>query len=219
MFLSKNASRKFKKGMILSACFVMLFSAVGCGSDKSESSKNNKTKAENILDVRTADIVGQQQAILRFTTDHKAGSIISIELKPSQDKYTYTVNAVDKKGIESIMTIDAKTSNVLKKEEKGPIDKNNAPGYIDFTPVLDVDKAAKHATSFASNKDMDQITAYKLYNDGSKNVYQFTLTDGAIEKAKTEKVLVDAVTGKKLDSNTSKDSNSGNANKSNTDKK
>ena len=199
MFLSKKVSRKLKKGMLISSCFVMLFSTVACENNKSETSKNDKAKSENILDVRTADIVGQQQAILRFTTDNKAGSVVSIQLNPSENKYIYTLDAVDKKGVESVMTIDAKTSNILKKEEKGPIDKNNMPGYIDFTPVLDVNRAAKHAVNFSSNKDLDQILSYKLYNDTSKNIYEFTLTDGAIEDPKTEKVLIDAVTGKKID--------------------
>lgn len=207
MFLRKKTNKKLKKGIVLSACFLILFSTTACGNNKSEISKTNQEKSANILDVRTADIVGQQQAILRFTTDNKAGSIISIKLEPVNKKYIYTLDAVDKKGLESIMTIDAKTSNVIKKEEKSTIDKNNMPGFIDFTPVLDVDKATKNAKNFTSNKDIDQVLAYTLYNDGNINIYEFTLTDGANENAKTEKVLINAVTGKKIDSAKSNNSN------------
>ena len=151
------------------------------------------------MDVRTAKIINQQQAILQFTTANKAGSVISVELVPSKDSYIYTLDAVDKKGIEHIYTIDAKSGNISKKEEKGPIDKANPPEYIDFVPVLDIQKAGKAAIQIANNPDLNQVLAYKLYSDGGKNIYQITLTDGGEgDSAKNEKVLIDGISGKKL---------------------
>ena len=192
--------KNIKRGLILSSCVLMCLSAVGCGSGKDKKSdKKNVETSENIMDVRTAKIINQQQAILKFTTDNKAGSVVSIELVPSGDNYTYTLDAVNKKGVEFIYTIDAKSGNISKKEEKGPIDKANAPEYIDFVPVLDIDKAGKAAVQLAENPDANQILAYKLFSDGGKNIYQITLTDGGEgEAAKNEKILIDAVTGKKL---------------------
>lgn len=192
--------KNIKKGLILSSCMLMCLSAVGCGSSKDQKSdKKNVETSENIMDVRTAKIINQQQAILQFTTANKAGSVISVELVPSKDSYVYTLDAVDKKGIEHIYTIDAKSGNISKKEEKGPIDKANPPEYIDFVPVLDIQKAGKAAIQIANNPDLNQVLAYKLYSDGGKNIYQITLTDGGEgDSAKNEKVLIDGISGKKL---------------------
>nr|WP_307759976.1 PepSY domain-containing protein [uncultured Peptostreptococcus sp.] len=192
--------KNIKKGLILSSCMLMCLSAVGCGSSKDQKSdKKNVETSENIMDVRTAKIINQQQAILQFTTANKAGSVISVELVPSKDSYIYTLDAVDKKGIEHIYTIDAKSGNISKKEEKGPIDKANPPEYIDFVPVLDIQKAGKAAIQIANNPDLNQVLAYKLYSDGGKNIYQITLTDGGEgDSAKNEKVLIDGISGKKL---------------------
>lgn len=192
--------KNIKKGLILSSCMLMCLSAVGCGSNKDQKSdKKNVETSENIMDVRTAKIINQQQAILQFTTANKAGSVISVELVPSKDSYIYTLDAVDKKGIEHIYTIDAKSGNISKKEEKGPIDKANPPEYIDFVPVLDIQKSGKAAIQIASNPDLNQVLAYKLYSDGGKNIYQITLTDGGEgDSAKNEKVLIDGISGKKL---------------------
>ncbi len=191
--------KNIKKGLIVSSCLLMCLSAVGCGKKDVKKSSKNTESSEDIMDVRAAKIVNQQQAILQFTTANKAGSVISIELVPSKDKYTYTLDGVDKKGIEYIYTIDAQSGSVSKKEEKGPIDKANQPEYIDFVPVLDIEKAGKAAIKLASNPDLNQILSYKLYSDGGKNIYQITLTDGGEgDSAKTEKILIDAVSGKKL---------------------
>ena len=191
--------KNIKKGLIISSCLLICFSAVGCGKKDVNTNNKNDKNAENIMDVRTAKIVNQQQAILQFTTANKAGSVISIELVPSNDKYTYTLNGVDKKGVEYIYTIDAKSGNVSNKEEKGTIDKANPPEYIDFVPVLDIEKAGKAAIQLANNPDFNQVLSYKLYSDGGKNIYQITLTNGDEgDSAKTEKILIDAVTGKKL---------------------
>ena len=194
-------SRKIRKGLVLSACVAMCFAAVGCGSDKNKNgSKNgNANISENVMDIRTAKIINQQQAILKFTTANKAGSVVSIELVPSGDSYVYTLIAVDKKGVEHIYTIDAKDGKTTKTEDKGPIDKANPPEYIDFVPVLDIKKAGNAAVGFASNPDANQILAYKLYAIGGKNVYEFTLTDGNDASPKNEKVYIDGVTGKKLE--------------------
>lgn len=192
--------KNIKKGLIISSCLLMCFSAVGCGKKNVNTNKENNKNTENIMDVRTAKIVNQQQAILQFTTANKAGSVISIELVPSnKKKYTYTLDVVDKKGVEYIYTIDAKSGNVSNKEEKGTIDKANQPEYIDFVPVLDIEKAGKAAIHLAKNPDFNQVLSYKLYSDGGKNIYQITLTNGDEgDSAKTEKILIDAVTGKKL---------------------
>ena len=195
-------SKKIRKGLVVSACLAMCLTAAGCSmnNNKSDSKKNNAENNENINDIRTAKIINQQQAILKFTTVNKAGSVVSIKLAPSSgDNYIYTLIAVDKKGIEYIYTIDAKSGNITKTVDKGPIDKANPPEYIDFVPVLNVKKAGEAAVNSASNPDFNEILSYKLYAIGGKNVYEFTLTDGAADSPKTEKVYINAMSGKKLD--------------------
>lgn len=191
-------NRNIKRGLILSSCVLMCLTAVGCSSGKkSDSSKKNVET--QVSDIRTAKIINQQQAILNFTTKNKAGSVVSIKLVPSGDSYTYTLIAVDKKGIEHIYTIDAKSGKVVKTEDKGPIDKANPPQYIDFVPVIDIDKAGKNALKFAKDKDMIEIVSYKLYSDGGKNIYLITLSNGEEgDSKKTEKIMIDAFTGKVL---------------------
>ncbi len=191
-----------KKGLIVSSCLLMCLTAVGCGKNKQDLTKKDNKKTENIMDVRTAKIINQQQAILKFTTANKAGSVISVALTPSNDSYNYTVDAVDRKGNEYIYTIEGKSGNILKKEDKGPINKAAKIEYIDFVPVLDIDKAGKAAITLVNNPDLNEILGYKLYAEGGKNIYQITLTNGDKgDRAKTEKVLLDAFTGKKLETN------------------
>ncbi len=190
---------KIKKGLIISSCFLMCLTAVGCSKDGKDAGKDSSKKILEVNDARNAKIINQQEAILQFTTVNKAGSVISVELIPVNDTYNYILDAVDKKGNEFIYTIEGKTGNILKKEEKGPINKAKQTEYIDFVPVIDVDKAGKAAIEIANKPELNEVSAYKLYAQGGKNIYLVTLTNGGKgEDAKVEKVLIDAFTGKKL---------------------
>lgn len=190
--IKKNAVRI----LALCICASMGFTLVGCKNSTDKDSK--KTEIQNFVDVRTSDIVNQQQALLRFTTANKAGSVHSVELKLVEDKYMYTVDAVAKNKNEVILTIDGKTGKVVNTKDNGPVSESIKGNYIDFVPVMDVDKAADSAIKNSKNKYI-QVLGYKLFGNNGTNVYKFTLGNGDSENVKTETIYIDGVTGKLLD--------------------
>ena len=82
-------NNKNKKILALGLCSIMCITNVGCSSlGKKESKKKVETNVDlsNIKDIRTVK-VNQDQAMLRFTTQNKAGSISSLILKEKDGKY------------------------------------------------------------------------------------------------------------------------------------
>ena len=99
-------NNKNKKILALGLCSIMCITNVGCSSlGKKESKKKVETNVDlsNIKDIRTVK-VNQDQAMLRFTTQNKAGSISSLILKEKDGKYIYSIDGIDKKGQGIIMT-------------------------------------------------------------------------------------------------------------------
>lgn len=211
----KNKLNKIAKSVAaLSLCMLVAFPLVACSGDKNSQKEVSTTELKNFLDVRTAKIINLQSAILKFTTENKAGSISSVKLEPVDGKYIYTVDALTKKNQNVILTIDASTGNITNTEDKGVADTEKKLNLIDFVPVLDVDKAAKYAVAKSKNNNI-QVLSYKLYSKGSINIYEFELSDGSSNgkqtsaenssenkdnsEAKNEVIYINAVTGKSVD--------------------
>lgn len=189
-----------KKIAVLSICALMGISAIGC--TKNSSTSNEPVK--KLVDVRTAGLVSDQDAILNFTTKNSNSSILSVELaQDEKENFIYTVNAIKKDGKKYIMTVDAKSGEVISEKENGVATADEKKNAISFVPVMDVVKAGKLATK-ASQHGYIQIKAYKLYAEGEKNMYDFSFVDDSqsdkdkdedSSKPKVEHVIIDAITG------------------------
>lgn len=191
-----------KKGLIVSLCLSTCISLAACDMGKSKSSGNaTQSSAQNEYDLRNSKVIGQQQAILKFTTSEKAGgSILYVNVKPVEGKYIYTVSGITRKGQNIVFTIDGKSGKVTKEEDKGIATKEMKLSLIDFVPVMDLDAAAKAAEKASENK-YTQVLGYTLFFKAKRNVYKFTLGDGSESGGKTEEVLIDGITGQKLTKN------------------
>lgn len=207
----------------VSMCFLIGFSAVGCGNSKEDEKEVSTTALKDFLDVRTAKIINLQQAILTFTSKNKAGSISSVKLEPVDGKYIYTIEAITKDSRDVLLTIDASSGKTTQKKDTGIASADKKKNLVDFVPVLDVEKAAEKATSY-STKDFFQVVSYKLYFHNGINIYEFTLGDGSSSKKdseneeskeenvpKTEVIYVNAVTGEKVDPKAITTSNTSNS--------
>lgn len=199
----KKTSKKniyFKKIALATLCLGLGFSTVAC--DVKSSSKSDTKKQKEIVydDIRTPNLINQQQAILKFTTAESAGSILSVDLSKSEGKYIYTVDAATKKGINQVLTIDAKTGNIIKKEDKGNIAREKILNSIDFSPVMDVTDALKKVFASIEDKSFDEAISYKLYYINKTNIYKFTLGNGNTkdDKPVTTEVYLNAVTGETM---------------------
>ncbi|MDY6232840.1 PepSY domain-containing protein [Peptostreptococcus porci] len=205
------------KAIIFTVCLLIGGSLMGCSSNNTEEKEANTPKLENFMDVRTAKIISMQSAMLKFTTENKAGSICSVKLEPVNGKYVYTIDAISKKKKNVILTIDASTGKITNTEEAA-LDISKKRNLIDFVPVLDLDKAAKFAISKSKNENV-QVVSYKLYSKNGLNLYEFELADGTVKfenDTKTEnkndnsekqtksfeKITIDAETGKVVDPST-----------------
>lgn len=173
MISNKNIKNN-KKIIAIALCAFIGLSSIGCSKLTGGDSKTIETK--NIIDVRTAKIINQQQTILKFTTENKAGSIHSIKLEPENGKYFYTMDAIAKTGENFLILVDGETGEITKKESKGMATADKKANLIGFVPVMDVDKAAKSAISASKNK-FEQIISYKLFNSDKMNIYKFVLGD------------------------------------------
>lgn len=197
MKLSSKKNIYLKKLAILSLCLGLGLSFVGCGakSTSDTDAKNQSEKAHS--DIRTPNLINQQQAILKFTTAESAGTVLSVDLSKSNGKYVYTVDAATKKGINQILKIDAKTGNIINEENKGNIDREKLLNSIDFSPVMDVSEALTKAFNSLKDKSFDEVLSYKLYGLNKTNIYKFTLGNGETKNDKpvTTEVYLNAVTG------------------------
>lgn len=185
---------KTKKTLSILLAATLATSVVGC-TDK-EKKKAEEKEVKPLIDVRTEKIIGIEQAMLRFTTENKAGSLRSVELKKVDGKYQYIIEGFTKKGLEQTWIIDATNSGVISKTDKGQVPEEFKSSVLSFLPIMDIDKAGKLANQF-SKKKLVEITSYKLYAEGNQNIYKFELggTDDKGEKV-TETVLINAITGK-----------------------
>ena len=177
-------------GLCICACFVIGASMVGCAN-------NSKPKVQyTYADLRTKKIYNQQQALLLFTTENPASSIISVKLTSKNGKFYYIVDGTNKKNIRKIYLIDAQNGKILKKEDQGLLDKTKITGFIDFVPVMDIDKIGAIATKALKDKDCYQMIGYSLYSEDDKNVYKLIFTNGDSKNPKYEVVYIDGVSGK-----------------------
>ncbi|WP_101772454.1 PepSY domain-containing protein [Peptostreptococcus faecalis] len=209
MISSNNFKKFIKNGTVLSICLILGLSSVGCSNSSSSKNASNKESIESVSDIRNMKFVTQQQAILRLTTSEKASSVYSITLSEVESKYIYSIDGLTKKGEKILMTVDAKSGDVIKKEIKGAASAEEKKNFIDFVPVLDVDKAGSKAISL-SKEDYNHILSYTLYANNGKNIYKFTLGNPENSSSKTEDIYIDAVTGNQTDKSAGSDSTSSN---------
>jgi len=189
-------NRKNTKILALSLCGAICISNVGCSNiSKDETKKNveSNTDITNIKDIRTVK-VNQDQAMLRFTTQNKAGSISSISLEEKDGNYIYIIDGIDKKGQNIVMTVDSNTSKVVESTPVGPASQEKKSNVLNFTIVKDLKSAIKEAFKKSGEDTYDQIDSYKLMYANNKNIYKLNLSNGETEKdkAKNKIVYVDA---------------------------
>lgn len=193
-----------KKLAVISFCGLVAISSVGCAKKTAQDEPVKK-----LIDVRTAGLISDQEAILNFTTKNSNSSIMSVELSQNdKSEFVYTVNAIKKDGKKYIMKVDAKSGKVISEKEKGTATDLEKKNLISFVPVMDVVKAGKLATK-ASKQGFIQIKSYKLYADGEKNIYDFSFCDDSQDENKSddnkkptvEHILIDAITGKIISPN------------------
>lgn len=185
-----------KKGLYLSACLMITLSMVGCTSNKENAEKNKKY---DYIDLRTKKIYNQQQALLLFTTENPAGSIISVNITSKEGKYYFIVDGTDKKNNRKTYLIDAQNGKILKKQDQGILDKTKITGFIDFVPVMDINKAAEIGSKLLKNKEIYQLVGYTLYSENDQNIYKLVFTNENEKKAKYEIVYIDGVSGKQIE--------------------
>src|SRR3712207_6589915 len=114
-------NRKNTKLLALGLCTIICVSNVGCSNiSKNKTKKNIESDVAitDIKDVRTVK-VNQDQAMLRFTTQNRAGSISSLVLEERDGNYIYIIDGLDKKGQNIVMTVDSKTSKVIESKPVG----------------------------------------------------------------------------------------------------
>ena len=191
-----------KKSLCISACFLLGLGAVGC----SDNTKKTTIDKSSYVDIRLKKMFNQQQALLLFTTENPDGSIISVKLTSVDGKYYYIVDGTNRKNVNrKVYLIDASNGKILRKENKGLLDKTSITGFIDFVPVMDIDKAGEIASKFVKDKDCYQIVGYDLYSENDKNVYQIIFSNGDDKNPKTETVYIDGVTGKQINFDSNSD--------------
>lgn len=189
-------NNKNKKILALGLCSIMCITNVGCSSlGKKESKKKVETNVDlsNIKDIRTVK-VNQDQAMLRFTTQNKAGSISSLILKEKDGKYIYSIDGIDKKGQGIIMTVDAKTSDVISSKPIVAASAEKKVNVLNFSIIKDLKLAIQAAFKNVDRDVYSQIDSYKLMYANNKNIYKFTFSNGETEKEKSKKktVYIDA---------------------------
>lgn len=189
-------NKKSTKLLALGLCGIIGISNVGCSSiGKKEAKKNTEASLEdaNIKDIRTVK-VNQDQAMLRFTTQNKAGSISSLVLGQKDKNYIYTIDGIDKKGQNIIMKVDAKTSKVISNEIVGPASPEKKADVLNFAIIKDTKSALKAAFKKVDMDVYNQVDSYKLMYTNKKNTYKFIFSNGETEKEKikVKTVLVNA---------------------------
>jgi|SRR3712207_4010374 len=184
-------NRKNTKLLALGLCTIICVSNVGCSNiSKNKTKKNIESDVAitDIKDVRTVK-VNQDQAMLRFTTQNRAGSISSLVLEERDGNYIYIIDGLDKKGQNIVMTVDSKTSKVIESKPVGQASQEKKSNVLNFTIVKDIKLAIKEALK-KSEKTYDQVDSYKLMYSNNKNIYKFNLSNGETEKDKVKNKVI-----------------------------